>query len=70
MRVNCVAPGVIQTDMLSQVSAEVQRQLSEDTPLLRLGTPADIAKAICFLASADASFFTGQVIGVNGGFVI
>ncbi len=70
VRVNCVAPGVIQTDMLSQVSAEVQRQLSEDTPLLRLGTPADIAKAICFLASADASFFTGQVIGVNGGFVI
>lgn len=70
VRVNCVAPGVIETDMLASLDPESRRQLAEDTPLMRLGSASDIAKAICFLASSEASFITGQVFGVNGGFVI
>ncbi len=70
VRVNCVAPGVIQTDMLAAVAEDVQRELAEETPLMRLGTAEDIAKAVCFLCSGEAGFITGQVLGVNGGFVI
>lgn len=70
IRVNCVAPGVIETDMLSQVSEEIRTELAEDTPLMRLGTPEDIARVVSFLASEEASFLTGQVIGASGGFVI
>ena len=70
VRVNCVAPGVIQTDMLANVAPDIQRELAEDTPLMRLGTPGDIAKTVCFLCSREAGFITGQVLGVNGGFVI
>ena len=68
IRVNCIAPGVIRTDMCANVAPEVMEGLREQTPLERLGTPEDIAKAMVFLA--DAPFITGQVLGVNGGFVI
>ena len=70
VRVNCLCPGVIQTDMLREYSQEDLRILADDTPLCRLGTPQDVARAAFFLSSQDASFITGQVLGVNGGFVI
>ena len=70
VRVNCVAPGVIQTDMLAVVDPQIQDELKEETPLMKLGTTSDIAKSVCFLCSPAASFITGQVLGVNGGFVI
>lgn len=68
--VNCVAPGVIQTDMCTDLDETVLAQLKEETPLCRLGTPQDVAQALLFLASDAASFITGQVIGVNGGIQI
>ncbi|MBQ2271548.1 MAG: SDR family oxidoreductase, partial [Firmicutes bacterium] len=61
VRVNCVAPGVIQTDMLAVVDPQIQEALKEETPLMQLGTPSDIAKSVCFLCSPAASFITGQV---------
>ena len=69
IRVNCVAPGVIQTDMLSSLPPEALPQLAEETPLRRLGKPEDVAAAISYLASDDASFVTGQVLTVDGGFI-
>ena len=68
IRVNCVAPGVIQTDMCANVDPAVMESLREQTPIERLGTPEDIAQAMAFLV--DAPFVTGQVLGVSGGFVI
>ena len=68
IRVNCVAPGVIQTDMCANVDAEIMEQLKEETPVGRLGIPEDVAKAMLYLSEAD--FVTGQVLPVNGGFVI
>lgn len=68
IRVNAVAPGVIQTDMCASVDAEVLESLRQQTPLEQLGTPEDAARTIALLA--DAPFVTGQVLGVNGGFVI
>ncbi|NLU23990.1 MAG: SDR family oxidoreductase [Clostridiales bacterium] len=70
IRVNCVAPGVIHTEMLDELPAETLPQLAEETPLGRLGTPADIARAVAFLASDQASFITGQVLTVDGGFCV
>ena len=70
IRVNCVCPGVIGTDMLSDLSKETLEELREETPLQRLGTPGDIASAALFLCGPEASFITGQVLSVNGGFVI
>ena len=70
VRVNCLCPGVIQTDMLRAYSQEELQILADDTPLCRLGTPLDVARAAFFLSSQSASFITGQVLGVNGGFVI
>ncbi len=70
IRVNAIAPGVIATDMMSSFSEEDLGALKQETPLLRLGTPKNIADAAVFLASPSADFITGQVIGVNGGFVI
>ena len=70
VRVNCLCPGVIQTDMLREYPREDLQALADDTPLCRLGTPEDVARAAFFLSSKDASFITGQVLGVNGGFVI
>lgn len=68
IRVNAVAPGVIRTDMVKNVSPEILKSLAEDTPLGRNGEPGDVAKACVYLAQAD--FVTGQVLPVNGGFVI
>lgn len=70
IRVNCVAPGVIATDMNAALSPDDLAALSEDTPLCRTGTPEEAAAAILYLASPGAAFITGQVLGVNGGFVI
>jgi 3-oxoacyl-[acyl-carrier protein] reductase len=70
IRVNCIAPGVIKTDMLDALPAEVLPQLAEETPLRRLGTPEDIAHLAVFLASEKSSFITGQVITADGGFIV
>lgn len=70
IRVNCVAPGVIKTDMLSSFSDQDLQNLIDDTPLSRLGTPEDIAQAVYFLCSDNASFITGQVLSVDGGFIL
>lgn len=70
IRVNCVAPGVIDTDMNKVHGTDVMEELKEETPLGRIGTPEDVAKAVLFLASEDSSFITGQVISPNGGFII
>ena len=68
--VNCVAPGVIDTEMNRQLSQETKAALAEETPLERLGTPEDVAQAIWFLASPAGDFFTGQVLSPNGGYLI
>lgn len=65
--VNCIAPGVIDTDMLSCYSEADLNALRDETPLGRLGTPEDIANAVEFLISEKSSFITGQIIGINGG---
>ncbi len=70
IRVNCVAPGVVDTAMNAALDGETLASLREETPLGRLGTPREIAQAIVFLASPEASFITGQVLSPNGGFVI
>lgn len=70
VRVNAVSPGVVLTDMMAQFSEEDKAVLKEETPLNRLGTPEDIAHTVAFLCSDKAEFITGQVIPVNGGFVI
>ena len=64
----CLCPGVIQTDMLACYTAEDLAALADETPLCRLGTPEDVAAAVCWLANDTAGFITGQVIGVDGGF--
>ncbi len=68
IRVNCVAPGVILTDMCAGIEPEILSGLAEETPLGRNGTPQDVAKAMVYLS--DAEFVTGQVLGVSGGFVM
>ncbi len=70
IRVNCVAPGVIRTDMLNMLPDEYLPQLTQETPLGRLGTPEDIAYAVAFLADEKASFITGQVLTADGGFLL
>lgn len=70
IQVNCVAPGVIDTEMNAALDEQTRAMLAEETPLGVLGTAADVARAIVFLASPQADFITGQVMGVNGGFVI
>lgn len=70
IRVNCVSPGFIDTDMNRNVTPEVRAEYEEETPLCRIGTPQEVAKAIFFLSSEKSSFITGQVIGVNGGLVV
>lgn len=66
--VNCLCPGVIQTDMLTCYTPDDLAALADETPLCRLGTPEEVAAAVCWLASDAAGFITGQVIGVDGGF--
>ena len=68
IRVNCVAPGVIGTDMNAMHSAQTMQELAEETPLGRIGTADEVAAAVLFLCSEQASFVTGQVLGVTGGF--
>jgi 3-oxoacyl-[acyl-carrier protein] reductase len=65
--VNAVAPGFIETDMTQGLSDELKQKLLDETPLKRMGTPLDVASAIKFLVSDDASFITGHVLDVNGG---
>ncbi|MBO5462321.1 MAG: 3-oxoacyl-ACP reductase FabG [Clostridia bacterium] len=68
--VNAVSPGVVLTDMMAQFSDEDKKVLADETPMGVLGTPEDIAVTVSFLASEKARFITGQVVSVNGGFVI
>ena len=70
VRVNAVSPGVVLTDMMNSFSESDKEILKDETPLNTLGTPEDIAHAVSFLVSEKAKFITGQVISVNGGFVI
>ena len=70
INVNCIAPGVIKTDMLNHLSQDDLEALKEETPLLKIGTPEDIAKVCYFLFSESSDFITGQVISVDGGIVI
>ena len=68
IRVNCVAPGVILTDMCASVDPDILDQMAQDSPIGRNGTPMDVAQAMAYLA--DAPFVTGQVLGVSGGYVL
>lgn len=70
IRVNCVAPGVIQTDMVQVLGEETLADLATETPVGRLGTPEDIANVVAFLANERSSFITGQVITADGGFIL
>ena len=69
VRVNCIAPGVIDTAMMAEHSDETRAALAEETPLGRLGTPQDVARAAAFLLGDGAAFITGQVLGVDGGYL-
>ena len=68
--VNCVCPGVIDTDMNSCYDEKTMEDLRRRTPLERIGTAEDIAGSVLFLSSDNADFITGEVLSVNGGFVI
>jgi 3-oxoacyl-[acyl-carrier protein] reductase len=70
INVNCIAPGIIATDMLSALSEDEKAYLKDMTPISRLGTVFDVAGLSLFLASEQADFMTGQVLSPNGGFVI
>lgn len=70
IRFNCLCPGAVETDMLKGYSKDDLQSLRDETPLMRLGTPEDIAAAAYFLCSPQASFITGQALGVNGGLMI
>ena len=68
IRVNCIAPGVIETDMCANVDPDIMAQMAQETPVGRNGTPEDVAKAMEYLA--DAEFITGHVLSVSGGYVL
>ena len=68
IRVNCIAPGVIETDMCANVDPDIMAQMAQETPVGRNGTPEDVAEAIEYLA--DAEFITGHVLSVSGGYVL
>lgn len=70
IRVNCVAPGVIDTDMNAHLSREDINALSEEIPLGRTGTPEEVAELICFLASDNAKYITGQTVSADGGMIM
>lgn len=68
--VNCIEPGLIDTDMNASLDADTKASLCAETPLGRIGTPDEVAEAILFLASDRAAFITGQILGVDGGMAI
>ena len=68
IRVNCIAPGVIETDMCANVDPDIMAQMARETPVGRNGTPEDVAEAMEYLA--DAEFITGHVLSVSGGYVL
>ncbi len=68
--VNAIAPGLIDTEMNKALSDSDRAALIDETPLMRIGTPSDVARAALFLAGDDASFITGEVLNVSGGFLI
>lgn len=70
IRVNCISPGLIDTDMNKDVDEEALKEMALETPLMRMGTPEEVARLIRFISSDEASFVTGQVIGINGGFTV
>lgn len=70
IRVNCVSPGLIDTEMNAAVDESALNDIANETPLGRMGSPDEVAKVIKYLASDDASFITGQVISVNGGLIV
>ena len=70
IRVNCIAPGLIETGMNQELSLEDVASIVDETPIGRIGTTNDVAAAALYLASDDSSFITGQVLGVNGGYII
>ena len=65
--VNCICPGVIDTDMMSRFSDEEKADICEDIPAGRMGSPEEVAEAVSFFASENSSYVTGQILGVNGG---
>ncbi len=67
--VNCICPGVIETDMMNRFSDVEKKQICEDIPMGRMGIPEDVAHAVSFFASEKCSYITGQILGVNGGMV-
>ena len=68
--VNCVEPGLIDTEMNAALDADTREALIEETPLCRIGSPSDVAAAVLFFASDAAAFITGQILGVDGGFAV
>ena len=70
INVNAIAPGLINTEMNAMLDDDVVSSIVDETPLMRIGTPEDVAALACFLASDEASFITGEIISINGGFLI
>jgi len=68
--VNAVAPGFVLTELTQELPEKLQAEITERTPLGRFGTPEDISAAVCFLASDEAAYITGQVLAVDGGLVM
>ena len=68
--VNCVEPGLIETEMNTSLDSETKASIADETPLCRVGAPEDVASAVLFFASDAASFVTGQILGVDGGYAI
>lgn len=70
INVNAIAPGLIDTEMNVSLTDDVVASIIDETPLMRIGTPRDVALLACFLASEESSFITGEIISINGGFLI
>ena len=68
--VNAIAPGLIDTDMNASLDEDTIKSIIDDTPLMRIGKPDDVANLALYIASDNASFITGEIISVNGGFLV